>query len=124
MTSGAGRNILVVDDEHGYHDLFRFVLEPLGFTVLSAYEGTAGVARFHERDYSAVFLDVHMPGMTGLEALKTIRQAKPSQRVIIMSSGSDPRQVLEKAAVDLGAADCIFKPFELDQILKNVENIP
>jgi CheY-like chemotaxis protein len=121
---GVERNILIVDDEQGFHDLFRFILEPLGFTVSSAYNGVEGLERLKERDYDIAFLDVHMPKMTGPELLKLIKGIKPSQVVVIMSSGSDPRQAFEKAAKDMGAAACMFKPFELDQIMKNLESIP
>lgn len=122
--TGIERHILIVDDEQGFHDLFRFILEPLGFTVSSAYNGVEGLERFKERDYDMVFLDVHMPKMTGLELLKLIKGIKPLQLVVIMSSGSDPRQAFEKTAKDLGAVSCMFKPFELDQIMKNLESIP
>ena len=118
------RHILIVDDERGFHDLFRFILEPLGFTVSSAYDGVEGLERLKERDYDMVFLDVHMPKMTGPELLKLIKGIQPSQLVVIMSSGSDPRQAFEETAKKLGAAACMFKPFELEQIIKNLELIP
>lgn len=118
------RHILVVDDEQGFHDLFRFILEPLGFKVSSAYNGLEGLDRLKERDYDIVFLDVHMPKMPGPELLRLIKAIKPLQLVVIMSSGSDSRQAFEKTAKDLGAISCMFKPFELDQIMKNLESIP
>jgi CheY-like chemotaxis protein len=122
--AAAERHILVVDDEQGFQDLFRFILEPLGFTVISACNGMEGLERLKERDYDIVFLDVHMPKMTGPELLKLIKGLKPLQLVVIMSSGSDPRQAFEKTAKEMGAVSCMFKPFELDQIMKNIESIP
>jgi len=122
--TGAERHILIVDDEQGFHDLFRFILEPLGFIVHSAYDGMEGLARFQEREYDLVFLDIHMPKITGPELLKLIKGIKPLQAVVMMSSGSDPRQAFEETAKELGAAACMFKPFELDQIMENIERIP
>jgi CheY-like chemotaxis protein len=124
MMAGPERHILIVDDEQGFHDLFGFILKPLGFTVSSAYNGVEGLERFKERNYDMVFLDVHMPKMTGPELLKLIREIKPLQLVVMISSGSDPRQAFEKNAKDHGAAACMFKPFELDQILENLALIP
>lgn len=122
--TGTKKHILIVDDEEGFHDLFRFILEPLGFIVHSAYDGVEGRERLKERDYDIIFLDVHMPRMTGPELLKLIKEIKPLQLVVMMSSGSDPSQAVEKAAEALGAAACIFKPFELDQIMENIKRIP
>lgn len=121
--TGTERHILIVDDEEGFHDLFRFVLEPLGFTVHSAYDGVEGQERLKERDYDIIFLDVHMPRMTGPELLRLIKEIRPSQLVVMMSSGSDPRQAVEKAVGDLGAVACMFKPFELEQIMENLKRI-
>ena len=122
--TGAERHILVVDDEQGFHDLFKFILNPLGFTVISARDGAEGLERFRERDYSMVFLDIHMPKMTGPELLKQIREIKPLQLVVMMNSGSESCQDFEKNTRYPGAAACILKPFELDQITKSLENIP
>ncbi|HAH31444.1 MAG TPA: response regulator [Elusimicrobia bacterium] len=121
--TGSERHILIVDDEQGFHDLFRFILEPLGFTISSAYNGLEGLERLKERDYDIVFLDVHMPKMTGTELLKLLREIKPLQLVVVMSSGSDPQQAFEKTARDMGAISCMFKPFELEQIMKNITHI-
>ena len=92
--------------------------------VSSAYNGVEGLEQLKKRDYDIVFLDVHMPKMTGPELLKLIKGIKPLQMVVIMSSGSDPRQAFEKTARNLGAVSCMFKPFELDQIMKGIESIP
>jgi len=121
--TGVKRHILIIDDEQGFHDLFRFILEPLGFTVNSAYDGVEGLARLKEKGYDLVFMDVHMPKMTGPELMKQLMQIRPSQPVVIMSSGSDPAQTFEKDVKELGAAACIFKPFELEEITKNLELI-
>ncbi|HAF95323.1 MAG: hypothetical protein A2X34_02090 [Elusimicrobia bacterium GWC2_51_8] len=122
--TGKEKHILIVDDEPGFHELFRFILEPLGFTVSSAYNGLEGLERLKEHEYDIIFLDVHMPKMTGPELLKLIKGIKPLQLVVIMSSGSDPRQAFETTVKGLGAAACMFKPFELHQIMKNLERIP
>jgi DNA-binding NtrC family response regulator len=122
--SNSEKNILVVDDEEGFHELFRFLLEPMGFVVHSAHDGLEGLEQIKARDYGVIFLDVHMPKMKGPELLKLVKGLKPAQFVVIMSSGSDPKQIFEKTVKDIGAAACMFKPFELDQIMENIRHIP
>jgi DNA-binding NtrC family response regulator len=117
------KTVLIVDNEQGFHDLFRFVLEPLGFEVHSAYDGTDGLERVRKQNYSIVFLDVHMPKMTGPELLKEIKKIKPGQFVVMMSSGSDPKQAFERTAKELGAADCMFKPFDIEQLMTHISRV-
>ncbi len=120
MTQTAEKSILVVDDEPGFHDMLRYLLEPLGFIIHSAHDGLEGLERVRGRNYDIIFLDVHMPKMNGAELLKIIRELKPLQFVVVMSSGSDPRQVFEKTVKELGAMACLFKPFEINQVIDAV----
>ncbi|OGS20671.1 MAG: hypothetical protein A3J83_05090 [Elusimicrobia bacterium RIFOXYA2_FULL_40_6] len=115
--------ILIVDDEQGIRDLFKFLLEPLGYQVFTAIDGVEGVEMVEKESYDIVFLDVHMPRMRGPEALKVMKQLKPNQPVVIFSSGSDPRRIFEEEAKELGAYTCIYKPVEIDEILKIIEEV-
>ena len=116
------KSILIVDDEPGFHDMLRYLLEPLGFIVHSAHDGLEGLECVRRQNYDIIFLDVHMPKMRGPELLKIIKELKPMQFVVMMSSGSDPRQVLEQTAKELGAMACLFKPFEISQVLETIQH--
>ena len=59
-----------------------------------------------------------MPKITGLEVLKRIKQIRPNQIVIIFSSGSDPNSKFESQVKEMGAFDCLYKPVDLENILK------
>ena len=113
--------ILIVDDEKGIQDLFRFILEPEGFIISIANDGLEAVDMVKNDSFDMVFLDVHMPRMRGPEALKAIKEIRPQQIVIIVSSSSDPDFSFEEKAKEYGAFDCYYKPFDIDEILKVVE---
>lgn len=104
--------ILVVDDEQGYRDLFTFMLEPLGMNVTCVCNGLQALGKLKEKGYDLVLMDIHMPEMNGLEALKRIKLMWPEQKVVIFSSSSDPEYKFEKQAEKEGAVECLFKPVE------------
>ena len=107
------KSVLVVDDEEGYRQMYRFILEPLGVSVDSACDGQEAVQKIRERSYDLVLMDVHMPILTGPEALKEIKKIRPGQKVIIFSSSSDPESREETQALKEGAIQCFYKPVEL-----------
>ena len=114
-------DILVVDDEQGYRDLFTFMLEPLGMKVTCVGNGLQALEKLNEKVYDLVLMDVHMPKMGGPETLKRIRVTWPNQKVIIFSSSSDPEFRFEKEAKEQGVIECLFKPVddaEIQRVLK------
>lgn len=120
MTENAPRTnkILIIDDEKGYRDFYKFILEPMGYAVETAVDGEEGLQMATSRPYDLIFLDVHMPKMKGPEVLARIREIRPEQVVVIFSSSSDPTFSFEKTARELGAFECLYKPVDLDDILK------
>ncbi len=116
MTEAAKKKILVVDDEKGYRDLYVFFLEPLGVEVTCVTNGAEAVQKVEENVYDLIFMDVHMPVMTGPEAFKRIRQIRPDQKVVIFSSSSDPSFAQENKIVKEGAVICLYKPVTIDEI--------
>ena len=84
------RSILVIDDEKGYRDFYKFVLEPIGYKVSTASDGEEGLKMATDNNYDLILLDVHMPKMRGPEVLEAIKKIKPRQIVVIFSSSSDP----------------------------------
>ena len=110
--------ILIIDDEKGYRDFYRFMLEPLGYEVSSAEDGEQGLNMALAGGYDMIFLDVHMPKMRGPEVLEKIKAANPDQLVVIFSSNSDSDFNFETNAREKGAFDCLFKPVDIEDILK------
>ena len=118
--------ILVVDDERGYRDMFVFILEPLGISVTCVEDGQAAVEKVKEKAYDLIFTDVHMPKLSGPAAIKMIKAMRPEQKIVIFSSSSDPEYRLEKEAEENGIVECLFKPVdhtELQRVLKKALGI-
>lgn len=114
------KTILAVDDEIGFRDLYTYMLVPLGFEVTCAEDGLQAVEKIQQRPYDLVLMDIHMPRMTGPEALKKINSLRPNQKVIIFSSSSDPTYAMENEALKEGAMDCLLKPVDVEQIQKAI----
>jgi DNA-binding NtrC family response regulator len=112
------RSILVIDDEKGYRDFYKFALEPIGYNISTACDGEEGLRMALEKDYDVILLDVHMPKMRGPAVLTAIKKVKPKQIVVIFSSSSDPTFTFEKNAKDLGAFECLYKPVDLNDMIK------
>ena len=73
MSETVIKRILAVDDEQGYLDLYVYFLKPLGYEVTCVTDGAQAVQKVQENYYDLIFMDVHMPVMTGPEAFKRIR---------------------------------------------------
>lgn len=111
--------ILVVDDEEGIRDSLRGILEDEGYEVLTAENGEEGLKIFDEQSPDLVLLDIWLPGMDGIEALKRLRDRRPSVPVI-MISGHGTIELAVKAA-KLGAYDFLEKPLSLERVIITVK---
>jgi DNA-binding NtrC family response regulator len=102
-------HVLVVDDERSAQDLCADILEKLGCTIEVADSSAHALAILHNGHTDIVLTDVRMPGMSGIELLKTIKQSYPEIDVVVMTGfGTIPDCV---AAMKLGAYNYITKPF-------------
>lgn len=115
---GKAKTVLIIDDERGYRDFYKYMLEPLGYEVFSANDGEQGLKMALEKRYDIILLDVHMPKMAGPDVLQKIKEKFPDQVVVIFSSSSDPSFSFEKKAKEMGAFDCLYKPVEVNDIIK------
>ena len=113
--------ILVVDDEQGYRDMFTYILESAGIKITCVENGEEAVKKVKEKAFDLILTDVHMPKLTGPEAVKIIKKIRPEQKIIVFSSSSDPEHQLEKKSEEYGIIDCLYKPVELadlERVLK------
>ncbi|MGN6391514.1 MAG: response regulator transcription factor [Gemmatimonadales bacterium] len=109
--------ILVVDDDAGIRGVLRRAFERQGHTVILAGDGLAGARAWREQGADVAFLDIHMPGMDGIELLAQLRAAAPALPIVAMSGGDQTRQLsLLRNALLLGARVALAKPFSLDEV--------
>lgn len=114
--------ILVVDDAAFMRMMVKDTLTKGGYGDLyEAVDGADAVEKFKEISPDLVILDITMPNMDGLEALKQIKELNKDANVVMCSAMGQESMVIE--AIKLGAKDFIVKPFKADRILKTVNSI-
>jgi CheY-like chemotaxis protein len=109
-------NILVVDDEPGIRTTLSAILEEEGYNVVVAEDGYKGIEAAKKTKFKIAFLDLKMPGINGVETFKRIKKISPNTIIFFTTAffGED----LLKEAVKLGAQAILYKPLDIDLILK------
>ncbi len=117
--SGSGL-VLVVDDEKAVRKIASAMVKRLGFDVLLANDGQSGVEAFrqHADAVVLVLLDMTMPGLSGSEVFREIRQIKPDARVIL-ASGYNEQDATARFA-GKGLAGFLQKPFQMETLKKAI----
>lgn len=114
--------ILCVDDAAFMRMMVKNTLIQNGYTdVHEAVDGAEAVAKFEELHPDLVIMDITMPNMDGLEALKAIKAKDANASVVMCSAMGQEAMVVE--AIKSGAKDFIVKPFKPDRIVKTVSSI-
>jgi DNA-binding response OmpR family regulator len=111
-------SILLVEDEPGIVDFVRRGLQAQGFAVEAELDGIEGERRALHDNFDLIVLDLMLPGRGGLDILASLRQAKPSLPVIVLSArGETEDRVI---GLDAGAVDYLIKPFSLVELAARV----
>jgi two-component system OmpR family response regulator len=110
--------VLLIEDEPGIVDFVRRGLEAEGFSVEAALDGIEGERLALGRSFDAIVLDLMLPGRSGLEILASVRRAKPTVPVIVLTA----RGQIEDRVVglDAGAVDYLVKPFSLAELVARI----
>ncbi len=111
--------ILIVDDAAFMRMMIKEILTKNNFTVVGeASDGLQAVEKFKELNPDLVTLDITMPEMDGIAALKEIKKIDPNARVIMCSAMGQQAMVIE--AIQAGAKDFIVKPFQADRVIEAI----
>jgi DNA-binding NtrC family response regulator len=113
--------ILVVDDEYSVRQSLTAWFEDEGYTVDVASSGKEALAKLAENQWDIFFLDLKMPGMSGLELQKKIKEIHPDSTIIIITAFASVESAVE--AMQSGAYDYLSKPFDPDYLALMVRNI-
>jgi len=122
-TSSGTETILIVEDEELLIGMVHFLLEAKGYKVFLAHDGIEAVALYkaHSHEIDLVLSDMGLPGMSGTEVLKKIRQINPEVKVMLSSGFIDPDIKLE--LFEAGAKGFIQKPYSPDEILRKLREV-
>ncbi len=104
------RNMLIVDDEQDICDCLRHYFLARGFAVTSVFSGEEALAELARHPVDVVLLDILLPGISGLEVLRRVKELLPEVRVVIVSSHDGPD--LREEARAHGACAFVAKPFD------------
>lgn len=111
--------ILIIDDAALMRMMLRTILSRAGHEIVGEAEnGTCGVEKFKELHPDLVTLDITMPGIDGIEALRQIRREDPNATCIMCSAMGQKAVILE--AMHAGATDFIVKPFIPNHVVEAV----
>ncbi len=116
------KNILICDDAAFMRMMIKDILTKNGYNVVGEAEnGAKAVEKYNELKPDLVLMDITMPEMDGIQALKAIKASDPSATVIMCSAMGQQAMVIE--SIQSGAKDFIVKPFQQDRVLEAVRKV-
>jgi two-component system, chemotaxis family, chemotaxis protein CheY len=114
--------ILMVDDSRTSRKILRGILEENGHEIVGeAVNGEEGVRKYQELHPDVTTMDITMPVMDGLEALRQILEADKNAKVVMVTAAGQKSKMVD--AVKYGAVEFLAKPFEADQIVQILHKI-
>ena len=113
----SNERVLVVEDEEALVASIRFALESEGYEVVTATDGVAGLAAVNDTNPALVLLDLMLPGMSGVDICRQIRQTSDVPIMMLTAKDSEADKVL---GLEMGADDYITKPFSTRELLARV----
>ncbi len=106
--------ILLVEDEPGMVQFLQMELELQGYHVDVSYTGLGGISLVQEKQFDAIFLDIMLPDMNGVDVCKEIRKQSHAPIIMLTARGSVEDRVL---GLDAGADDYLVKPFAIEELM-------
>lgn len=116
------KKILIVDDAAFMRMMIKNIVTKAGYEVVGEAEnGAQAVEMYKELKSDLVIMDITMPEMDGIQAVKAIKEIDPNANIIMCSAMGQQAMVME--AIQAGAKDFIVKPFQQDRILQAIKRI-
>ena len=117
----ARTNILVVDDLRSIRLTLGAILEDAGYNVVTVENGYEAIETAKKNHFDAVFMDIKMPGINGVQTFREIKKIDPGAMVIMMTAYSVEDLVRE--ALEEGAYAVVYKPFDIEKIISLIEEL-
>jgi two-component system NtrC family response regulator len=113
------KTVLIIEDDESLRRVLEFSLEEAGYRVLTAREGDSGLKTFRSEHPPLVITDIQMPGISGIEVLRIIKDEAPDTLVIVITAYGSVEKAVE--AMKLGAYDYLTKPFGREELRLTVD---
>lgn len=110
--------VLVVDDEERFGANMVKILEANGIKARHALDGEEGLAEAGRKSYDVILLDMKMPGLSGKDVLKRLREAKVPSKVVVLTGHASVDDAVE--LINMGAYDYLLKPCKTEQLIKMI----
>lgn len=112
--------ILVVDDEESIREFLEIMLKKEGYEITLAEDGLRAKDLLAKKSFDMIISDLQMPGMTGIELLKHVKDTAPEIVFMMITAFGTTENAVE--AMKMGAYDYITKPFKIDEVRLNIQN--
>jgi len=123
METGAGRKILVVEDESDVADLLTLNFRKAGFRISTAADGASGLQKAREDRPDFIVLDLMLPKMSGLEVCKILKNDTATSHIPILMLTAKAEEIDRIVGLEFGADDYVTKPFSPREILLRIRAI-
>lgn len=116
------KKVLIVDDAAFMRMMIKDILSKNGYEIAGEAEnGLKAVDKYKELAPDLVLMDITMPEMNGIDAVKTIKAFDPGAKIVMCSAMGQQAMVIE--SIQAGARDFIVKPFQADRVLEAVRKV-
>lgn len=112
-----GAVVLVIDDDPEVCCILQRILEHKGYFVAIAHDGEEAITKAQEHHHDIILIDVKLPPINGLETYRTIRKIDPEAVAVMMTAYRQETSDLVTASLRSSAYACLYKPFDLDELL-------
>lgn len=117
----AKASILIVDDELGMRETLLDILADMGYHTVIAVDGHEAIQKAKENAFDVIFMDIRMPGVNGVDALKEIKKIHPETAVVLMTAYAIDDRIRE--AQREGAYSVLDKPLDVETIISLIKEM-
>lgn len=111
------KKIMIIDDEVEFCKVLTEGLKELGYQAFYATNGMDGLQMIEKESPQLLLLDIHMPGMDGMDVIRLIHDRFPNIIIIVISGVTNP--AIRKKVIEMGACEYLTKPVNLDGLVRN-----
>ena len=119
--SGSKRKVLVVDDDPQIRKILERMLIGPSYDVRTAVDGVTALSQVKEDPPDLVILDIMMPGMSGIEVCRQIRETNPEHPIQVLMLSAKDSQSDRRRALEYGANDYVTKPFHIASLVRKIQ---